>query len=404
MGITNNGPLLTPALGSTQTTFEDVALEGTQGVHRARASEATPEFTPSAAGSAQHKDALKDLNGAPALERPKLPFEPEDLIAALQNLRNQSLSGQEANAKGRLEKSRIDSKKANENQQVKLKEWAADCEKAAKAEKRSKIFGWIGKIVAVVAAVAAVIATVATAGAASPLLLAVACIGLASAGLAVVDQAVKDLGISDKGFSIGLVLSKPLEWILLATGVDKEKAAQIAMLAGGAVGTLALGGLPLLVEPQLLGEMSKSICDLAGASDKTTMWVTMSVGLTATVTVGILMAVVAWKLPPAESMSKIANVFTGSGTQMLQGSTQIAQGSNTIASAIYEANASEKMADKQLLDAFLVQCQRAMEMSMDDLRKVIQQLQEAVESVSTMINSFGESTTLITRNLSKSSV
>ena len=404
MGITNNGPLLTPALGSTPTTFEDVALEGTRAVNRARGSEATPEFTPSAPCSAQHKDALKDLNGAPALARPTLTFEPEDLITALQNLRNQSLSGQETNAKGRLEKSRIDSKKANESQQVKLKEWAADCEKAAKAEARSKIFGWIGKIVALAVAAVAVIATVATAGAASPLLLAVACIGLASAGLAVVDQAVKDLGISDKGFSIGLVLSKPLEWILLATGVDKEKAAQIAMLAGGAVGTLALGGLPLLVEPQLLGEMSKSICELAGASDKTTMWVTMSVGLTATVTVGILMAVVAWKLPPAESMSKIANVFTGAGTQMLQGSTQIAQGSNTIASAIYEANASEKMADKQLLDAFLVQCQRAMEMSMDDLRKVIQQLQEAVESVSTMINSFGESTTLITRNLSKSSV
>lgn len=404
METINNGPVLTPSLGSAPVALEDSATEGVQGSHQARNSDSLAEFTPAATNTNPHQDPLKDINGAPPLARSTLPFEPEDLIAALESLRNQSLTGQEANAKGRLEKSRIDSRKANENQQTKLKEWAADCEKAAKAERRAKIFGWIGKIVAVVAAVAAVIATVATAGAASPVLLAVACIGLASASLAVIDQGVKDLGISEKGFSLGLLLSKPLEWILRATGTDKEKAAQIGMLVGGTVGSIALLGLPLLVEPQMLGEISKSICELAGASDKTKMWVTMSIGLASTVTVGLLMAVVAWKLPPAESMSKIASAFTGAGTQMVQGSTQVAQGGNAIASAIYEANASEKMADKQLLDAMMLEFQKAMEMSMDDLRKIIQQLQDAVESVSTMINSFGESTALINRNMSKSPV
>ncbi|MGB3068106.1 MAG: type III secretion system translocon subunit SctE [Ottowia sp.] len=405
--MVDNGSLRPTTLGNTSMAFGD----GVEDLEKAGTPQPTPLMptvtstdapVPGLLDPARNTGPLKDTNGAPALARPTMNFSPEDLIAALESLRNQSLKGQEANALGRVEKSRIDSKKANESQQAKIKEWSADCEKAAKAERRAKIFGWIGKIAAFLAAGAAVVATVATAGAASPLL-AVAAIGLASATLAVIDQGVKDLGGSERGFSMSVIFGKPMEWILCAAGIDKEKAVQIGLVVAGAIG-IASGGLPILIDPQLLGEMSKGICQLAGASEKTTMGVTMGVGLAATVTVGIIMAVVAWKLPPAESVSKIGQVFTGAGTQMLQGSTQMAQGGNMIARAVYEANATGKVADKKLLEALMVEFQRAMEISLDDLRKIIQQLQKAVEAVSSMINSFVESSVQIVTNLNKSPV
>ncbi len=381
--------------------------------------EATP--SPVAAGAAPQQPALmesqaapqfislfKDANGAPSLSNPVSALSPDDLISALDELRNKSLVGQESTAKNSITKSRIDLKNANEAQQKKIQEWIEKCEKEAKAGFWGKVCSWIGKVLAFIAAVAAVVVTgtgsVFSGGAATPLF-ALACIGLVTATVSLIDQIVKETGHKD-GFTLSSLLTKPFEKLLIAFGVPEEKAKQISQVAMAAALLVSPG--MLLLEPQLLGNVAKGICQLSGAPENVTSAVSLAIGLAATLTVGIVMVVLSRNASSIDALtqatSKLGSVIAGSATQLIGATTQVGEGTTRMVGAHYQSQANEKLEQKKLMESFIMELQKSLESGGDDLKKIIQQLQDAVESVSQMINSLGESTTLITHNMNKSPV
>lgn len=364
--------------------------------------------TSSSETAVKEEDFLKDGNGAPRLENPVKTLSPDDLINALEALRTLSLTGQEKNAKNVLEKSGIDSRQANENRANSINEWIKKCDKEAKSNRIGKIFSWVGKIAAFVAAVASVviagIATAASVGGAAPML-ALACIGLASATLSLVDQIAKEAGCK-MDISLSTLLAKPMEFLLKACGVSNEKAEQISR-ASTMAAVLICPGL-LLIEPQMAGSIAKGFCEACGASDKVAMGVSLGIGLGATFTVGLISVVLARNVGAANSAisatAKTLDALKNTSSRLIDGGTQIGQGATKIASAIYQRQASDKLVDKAKLDALLLQLQRSMDDSLDQLTEVIQMLQDGVESVSTLINSFGESNHLINQNMLRTAV
>ncbi|MET4580096.1 type III secretion system translocon subunit SctE [Ottowia thiooxydans] len=345
------------------------------------------------------QNPLKDANGAPALAAPLAGvLHDEELANLLDFLVNTGHEGQKKNMENRIEANRNKSLKANESQKVKIQDELSADLKAQKAARRAKILGWIGKIVAVVAAVVATVATVATAGAASPLM-ALAVIGLVGASISFIDQCVKEKN-PDSSFSISKLLTKAVEGFLTKVGVDKDTAGRIGLVAAGGVGVLTGA---ILVEPQLLGDMSKGICELAGASDKTKMIVTMAVGTTATVTIGVVMALAARKIPN-DSMNKVVRMLMGVGTNSIQGSTQVASGVNTIAQARYQANASEISVDKKKIDALMVELQNEQEQTFDSFKRLLLMSQASTEDFTEMIGEYYKNSSSIMTNLGNSKV
>lgn len=344
------------------------------------------------------QNPLKDANGAPALAPPTAPLFDEELEAVLESLVGQRFDGQKKNAENKIEAHRSKALKANEAQKIKIKEELVADEKAQAAARKAKILGWIGKIVAVVAAVVATVATVVTAGAASPLM-ALAVIGLVGASISFIDQCVKEKN-PDSSFSLSKVLTTVVEGFLSKVGVDKETAGRIGLVVAGGIGIFTGA---FLIEPQMLGEMSKGICELAGASDKVKMIVTMSVGLAATVTVGIVMAVAAKKMPNG-AINKYVQMLMNVGTSAVQGGTQVASGANTIAQAHYQANLSEISAEKKQIQALLVEFLNGQDQGFEELKKIILMVQASVEDFSEMIGDYYKNTSSIISNLSQSRV
>lgn len=325
-------------------------------------------------------DGVKDANGAPALAQPTTTFSPDDMVALLQHLYAASEQSQLETHKNNVVDAGSKARKANEQQQQKIQEWIRQCEKAAKASSVGKIFGLIGKIAAVLAAGTALAVALGltpfSAGATAPLAV-LAGIGLAAATMSLIDHSVKMAGGPEVSLSNGF--TKLTGLILAKCGIPGEQAEKISRVVAGAVGASLI--LPVLMEPQLLSTMAAGICQLSGAGDITTNWVAMGVGVASAIGVGAIMFFASGGTS-SPSIVKAALNATSSGVQAV---TQAGEGSAGIASAVYQRRADNKMADKKELDALLVKLNQAMEEGREDIKKLIEQIQDGVLIVSRMI-------------------
>ena len=160
------------------------------------------------------------------------------------------------------------------------------------------------------------------------------------------------------------------------------------------------------IEPKLLGTMVQGIAQLSGADPKTTMALTMAFSMAAAITVGIATAVVsgnAAKLVNTltdQTMKMVNTVVQGVGAA-ISGATQIGQGAANIAKGVYAEQGEKALAGKKELEAFLAKINQNMEDQREELRKLIQQLEEGVQSVSQMISASADSMSQITSNLGK---
>jgi len=256
-----------------------------------------------------------------------------------------------------------------------------------------------------VAAVAvAAVATVASGGAAAPLL-ALAAVGLVAATISLADQISKSAGGPE--ISIGKLLTTMTSKFLQACGVPEEKAEAIGKVMAGAIaiGALCVGCPAVLVEPQLLGTMTTGICQLAGAGDQATGIASMVVGIAAAVTVGIVMAVMSFGASSATTAVdvsvKVANVAVGAGAQIAGGATAVATGAVNIEKAGLERAAQNVLADKSDLAAVMVKLQKMMEDGREDIKNIIQQIEDSMTAVTQMINGAADSMAQITSNIGK---
>jgi len=357
-------------------------------------------------GTLENKgDGVKNAQGAPNIAEPNMQLSADDLVALLQHMRSKSQDQQLATAKLGLERSRVDAQKNNEAQQKKIQEWINKCQEEANKSQLSKIFGWIGKIFAVIAAVVAIVASVVATpftGGAAAALTALAVVGLVAATMSLADQISQASGGPE--ISLSNMMTKMVGGILEAMGVPKEKAEQIGRTMAGALAMMM--PVALLVEPKLLGTMVQGIAQLAGADAQTTMALTMGFTLAAALVVGIGTAVVGFNAAKAVSdvtnqVMKTATALSQAVAQGVTGATQIAQGAIGIEKGKLAEEGEKALADKKELEAFLKMINQSMEDQREALRKLIQELEEGVKVVSSMVQSAADSMSQITSNLGK---
>jgi len=354
-----------------------------------------PATPPRQSGSSAG-DGVKDANGAPTLPQPITMFSPDDMVALLQHLYAASEQSQLETHKSNVIDTGSKARKANEQQQQKIQEWIRQCEKASKASSIGKIFGLIGKIAAVLAAGTALAVALGltpfSAGATAPLAV-LAGIGLAAATMSLIDHSVKMAGGPEVSLSNGF--TKLTGLILTRCGVPADQAEKIGRVVAGAVGASLI--LPVLMEPQLLSTMATGICQLSGASDVTTGWVAMGVGVASAIGVGVIMFFASGGTSSPSTVKAALNA-SSSGVQAI---TQAGEGSAGIASAVYQTRADNKLADKKELDALLVKLNQAMEEGREDIKKLIEQMQDGALLVSRMIQGNAESMRQIISNQSR---
>src|SRR5690606_26998793 len=85
------------------------------------------------------------------------------------------------------------------------------------------------------------------------------------------------------------------------------------------------------------------------------------------------------------SSIKTFNTVLASTNVAVSGSTQIAQGGLNISKAQSEEKAQKAMADKKDLEAMMLKLQKQMEEGREEMKKIIQQIEESTQLVSKMI-------------------
>ena len=364
----------------------------------------------SAAGPAEVRQStanpLKDANGAPLLASPISNLSADDLIELLQSIRSKSQDKQMETARVGLEGSKI---QAETNRKLQGEKIQAAAKKQAQQNKSSlaqKIFGWIGKIfAAVAAAVAMVVAAVATpfSGGAAAALVALAAVGLVAACMSIADQISKECGGPE--ISLSNMMNKMVGGMLKGFGVPEEKATQIAKAVSGTLAIVMPAAL--LVEPKLMGNVVQGIAQLSGANealvDKLTMGFTMAATLgiaigTAVVSIGAMA-----KLPAdlANTAMKLAGNILQAASKGVEGLSSVGSGVAGIIRGVAERDLGHLNADRKALDAMLAKINQQMEDQREDLRKLIQQIEEGAQAVSQMMQSSADSMSQITSNLGK---
>lgn len=347
--------------------------------------------------------------GAPMLELPALVFSANDMIDLLSSLRSKSMDQLFCTAKEGLESARIKADHNLKQQLEKINEWIDKCKEAAQTGALSKIFGWIGKSLAMAVStvflVVAIGATIASGGAAAPLL-AVAVIGFVSAAMCLGNAISAEKG--GPQISIGSLIQHTVgKFLTEVCSVDPKKAERISNVCGVAL----MVGLPvmLLLEPSLVGDAAKGILALAGVEES--LAEKIGLGFTVVATIGAIVAMVAMSagtsLPGEASKAAVSGTVKLTGSMMtgtsatLNGGTQIVQGGLGISKAGVERDGQKAIAQRKELEAMMIKLQQIMEEGREDLKKVMEDIEEAGRVVNQMLASSAESMLQITSNVSQ---
>ncbi|OZI57189.1 type III secretion system translocon subunit SctE [Bordetella genomosp. 1] len=363
-------------------------------------------------------DGVINANGKSALAAPTKQFSPADMVDLLRNLQGKTQEAQLRTAKENIENNRIEQAKNNEEQTRKIDEWIQKSKEANKGGLLGKIFGWIGAIVAAIAAalmvVAAVAATAVTGGAAGPAMIALAAIAVTGAVSLLATQISTECGGPE--ISISNLVTQAVSKLLQAFGVEPELAEKIGNIVAGA--SMLLTGA-ILVEPGALGKMAGAIATVAGADPETAGYIAMAIGLAATITVGVVMAVASFGAGAVSSATNIAGNVTAqtaktvadtakTAGQVAQGAAaiakgvgQVATGAESIQSAKAQEAADKVLADKKALEAMMVKLQASMEEDREKMKEVMQAMDEGMQMVSKMISAAADSMSQVTANIGK---
>lgn len=359
----------------------------------------------------QSSGGLTNSNGAPSIGGVTLAFSPEDMAAALLALQGKTQDQQMKNAnQGIL----IDQQKMADNntkQLAKITDWITKCAEAAEKAKAATASGWFSKIfsfvAAVVSVIVAVVATVATGGAAAPLL-AMAVIGAVTAGISLGNQirATQDPPQAPID-SFSTAMGKLMTNMLVECGVPKEDAEKIGPLMSG-LGALLLCPAMLVIDPAFAGQAAGGIARLSGATDTQIAIVEGTFTAAAALTTAVVMMVATGGAASGQvvgTMAKVLDISSKVGGVMStvlavgSGAAAIASGIATIEQGHLQKDADGKLVDKKKLDAMMLDMQASMEQAKDDLKKLLDEIQNGMATVSAMISAGGESRAQIATNM-----
>ncbi len=396
---TTGSPSITPTQAQgTQSTY---ASNSTQQAERSETVLDTVAFLNSATlvDSSANAGAqrISNSNGAPTLDGVLINFSAEDLAATLLVLQGKTQEAQLATAKEGLQISRDKMKALHEKNIKKLDEVIKKCESAASKSKLGKIFGWVAKVAAFVAAGVALALTVASGGAAAPLL-ALAIVGMVGSAMSMASSISQELG--GPPLELGSLATMASKAFLGAVGVPADKLEAAAKLMGGA---LAVGLAPcsLLIDNQLLSNVATGIAELGGANAATTAYLGMAVALAT----GVAVIAVNIATGGGSGISKLTDLVKNvpnalhTGAKLTQGAMTVAEGTTQILSTTHQFKADQAQVDRQKFSALLVKLQAQMEEDQEQIKKVVQEIQDGYTAVSQMIAAAGESRAQISANI-----
>lgn len=350
-------------------------------------------------GDAIAGDGVFNAKGAPMLAA-AVAYSASDMVDLLRLMSSKNQEVQAVTAQGSIKANMRNKEETAALQANKLQEWEKKCDEARNKSVLSKIFSWIGKIVATVASalflVVATGLTGLTGGLGAPMI-ALATLALIGSSMALADQISKECGGPEISLTnmVTTMVAKTLE----ACGVDAEQAERIGRLAAGAVAIMVPA--VLLVDPGMLGAMATSIAEMTGADANQAAMVAMVVTIATALTVGIVSGVLSGGASTAGTATKVVNAIIGGSSAIIQGSMGIAKGVNDLNVAQLQHDAEYAKAEEQKLIAICLELQGRMEEGMEELKKVMQIMDEGAQIVSQMLRGGADSIAQITANIGK---
>ena len=233
-------------------------------------------------------------------------------------------------------------------------------------------------------------------GPGSPMI-ALATLALIGSSMALADQISRECGGPEISLTnmVTTMVAKTLE----ACGVDAETAERIGKIAAGAVAIMF--PVVLVVDPSMLGAMALGIAELAGADANQAALAAMIVTIATALTVGIVSGVLTGGASTAGTAAKIATTIIGASSAIIQGSMGIAKGANDLKVADLQHDAEYARAEQQKLQAICLELQNRLEQGMEELKKIMEAMDEAVQLVSQMLKDGADSMVQVAANISK---
>lgn len=365
----------------------------------------------------QGMPGVSNANGAPELDGVVFDFSADDLAACLRLLDSKTKDAQLKTTKESIELSKLKMSASHKKAIEKIQENAKKCADAQAAQKKKSIFGWLSKIFSFVASIIAVavaaVATIASGGAGLPALALSIC-ALASSTMSLAGA------IAGKDLSFSTLLAKPFTAMLQAFGVPEETAKSIGKIVAGAVALvagIAAGGATatLMLDPGFLTNIVAGGMELGGVKPTTIAIVCAVVSL-------VVSCVVAGKAlnagrsasSTAESAGKtLSNTATTTirAGSLFQAGTTIAAGCTAIrsgAAGIEESKAKYEgdlaMIEKKKIDASMIALTKSIDDDSERLKKILQEIEDGIQSVSQLIAGSAQSMSDIAQNLSSNRV
>lgn len=335
---------------------------------------------------------IYDDSGAPAIDGVKFSFSADDMALTIQALQNKMQQQQLHTAKEGIKLSKTQIDQSNAKSMSKIEDWIQKSNDAAAKAKKKSIFGWLSIVGSVLACVVAVAATVATGGLASPLL-AVAVIGVASlaytAGKMVLE---KTTGVKGELSDLFTFVAKKAMQIL---PIPEEKREAVAKVVGCGLALLATGGASLALDPGVFGQLAGGTVGLFTNSEKVLSMVTMVTTAIAAVAVGIAMAAMTGGGGSAKALSGVISAIGTIGTA----GAQIGNGAIDLQIAKDVKEGELAQADRKEIDAFLMKLQQLMEEDTEQLKKVLQEIEDGFSSISQILSNSAASRSQIIGNI-----
>jgi hypothetical protein len=393
---------------------------------------------------------VTDASGAPAIDAPRMEFGIEVLMEALAFLQGKTQDAQLKTAADGLQVNQAKIDAGHKESLAKIDEWIANCAAAAEKAKAAEESGWFGKIfgfiAAVVAVVVAVVATVATGGAAGPLLALAVC-GAISATMSLASQ-ISQQCFDPPGPALELSsLATMAMTAILEPIMGKEGAEKWGGAIAGCLVMAMTGGTAVLIDPAFAGLAASTFAGINGTAEDMQMVAAIT---TAVVAIGVAIFMIA--ASPSSGASgaakiantadkvgdlaavadKVADVASGvdkavdvattasdtfqkvtrtirivgtllsAASGITSGGFKIDQGLKNIEAAEYTQNADLSLADKQKIEAGIALLMARMEENKEEMKKVMDQIQEKFGLVSQIIAAGGENRALIASNIGAS--
>ncbi len=289
--------------------------------------------------------------------------DPEEATLALMEMQSKLTDKRMKFSQETIEITRAENQKLHKERMQKIVDTIAKMKKAARSQLIGKIFGWIAVVAMAIATVALAVSTVLTGGATAPALVGIGLMIGATAIMLTMQVSQETggwmnqiFGDSDQG-----KLAASIFWAVLVT----------VMSVGGSLGVGAAGGAA--------GAAGSTASTAANASS------------TAANTAATASTLTTKALKVTNLVRQVA--------VLVNAASQASQGASGIATASFTKDAEMLRADAKEIQAFILRNGQIMEETAEELKKLLEEMQEGVQGMMQIISASHDTKTQISKSI-----